>query len=372
VELRARRCFGLTLPISPAALLGRPLRALNIDRARELIEGKRVLVTGAGGTIGSELARQVAGYAPARLMLFDSAEYNLYMIDQDIGENWPQLSRATMLGDVRDTARVAQIFEEERPEVVLHAAALKHVPLMETHPCEASTTNVGGTRVVAEAAYAADVDAFVLISTDKAVNPTNVMGATKRVAEFVVQSIAARRPRGRFSTVRFGNVLGSTGSVLPLFERQIARGGPVTVTHPDMERWFMTVEEAAGLVLQAAALPPPPAGLSAAVYVLDMGQPVRIEDLARQMISLKGLKLGTDITITHTGLRPGEKIREEIFYAAEDVFPSGADGILVARSPAPSPEALGPAVDALLSAASSRDRGRTLALLVALAPPPRA
>ena len=354
---------GLT-PVGAADLLGRPPRALNMAAAQRLITGKRVLITGAGGTIGGELTLQIAKLEPERLVLFDASEFNLYSIDQVLREaRVPGRWRAE-LGDVRDPARIRELFERERPDVVLHAAALKHVPLMELNPIEAVLTNIGGALNVAEAA-AEHAQALVFISTDKAVNPTNVMGATKRVAEQVVQALTLQS-RAHAAVVRFGNVLGSSGSVAPLFERQIAQGGPVTVTDPRIERYFMTIQEAANLVLQAAALPASPG--EAGVFVLDMGEPVKMEDLARQLIRLHGLRPDKDIQIIHTGLRPGEKLFEEIFYAAEDVTPTAADGVLAARAQVRPWSELQVPVEALLAAAAVRDRGAVLAALRTLVP----
>ena len=351
-------------PVQAADLLARPPRNLDLGPARALIAGCRVLVTGAGGTIGSELVRQIAGLGPERLILLDASEYNLYAIDHELREAGVAAPWTAELGDVRDIARLEELFAREKPQVVIHAAALKHVPLMEMNPAEAVLTNLGGAINVARLAghYAG---AFVFISTDKAVNPTNVMGATKRVAERAVQALA---PGGsaRAAVVRFGNVLGSNGSVVPLFERQIAQGGPVTLTHPDMVRYFMTVQEASSLVLQAASLPA--AAGEALVYVLDMGEPVRIEDLARQLIRLHGLRPGKDIKIVHTGLRPGEKLYEEIFYAAEDVRGTAADGVMEARAdPLDWPD-LDEPIAALLAAAARRDQAQVIALLKVLEP----
>ncbi|MDO1559058.1 polysaccharide biosynthesis protein [Brevundimonas sp. 2R-24] len=346
-------------------LLARNARDLEGGPGRELIEGRRVLVTGAGGTIGSELTRRVARMSPARLIAYDASEYNLYAVDQELSEiGRGRLNWTAALGDVRDETALRHVFEDERPEVVLHAAALKHVPLMERHPCEAVLTNVGGTVNVMRMARET-ADAFLFISTDKAVNPTNVMGATKRVGEKVVQALS-QGAKSHAAIVRFGNVLGSTGSVVPLFEKQIQRGGPVTVTHPDITRWFMTVEEAAGLVLQAAALPAEPG--QADVFVLDMGEPVRIDDLARSLIRLHGLRPDLDIPIAYTGLRPGEKLTEEIFYSAEGVSPTAIEGVLKAKANGIDYPRLEEAVDALLAAAAQRDEAETLRLLHALEP----
>ncbi len=354
-------------PVDAADLLDRPPRSLDPERARGLIAGKRVLVTGAGGTIGSELTRQALRLGPERLILLDASEFNLYAIDQLLRDEFLAdggvQAWTAELGDVRDVGRLEELFARERPHVVLHAAALKHVPLMELNPAEAVLTNLGGAMNVAR--LARGCEAMVFISTDKAVNPTNVMGATKRVAERAVRAITAGAPV-RAAVVRFGNVLGSTGSVAPLFERQIARGGPVTVTHPDMLRFFMTVQEASSLVLQAAAIP---AGAEAGgVYVLDMGEPVHIDHLARQMIQLHGLRPDQDIAIEYVGLRPGEKLFEEIFYDAETVRPTGVDGVLCAYDDAPAWTALEAPLAALMQAAAARDEPAVIARLQALEP----
>jgi O-antigen biosynthesis protein WbqV len=364
--VRARPSGGTPLlsPVQAADLLARPPRRLDLDRARSLIEGRRVLVTGAGGTIGGELTRQTARLNPAKLILLDASEYNLYAIDQQLKEEGLKTPWTAELGDIRSLRRMRNLFERTRPEVVLHAAALKHVPLMETHPAEAVLTNVAGAINIMQLARESGA-AFVFISTDKAVNPTNVMGATKRVAERAVQALAAGG-QAKTAIVRFGNVLGSAGSVVPLFEKQIAFGGPVTVTDPGMLRWFMTVQEAASLVLQAAALPTGEG--EAAVYVLDMGDPVKIDDLARQMIRLHGLRPEQDIAIRYTGLRPGEKLSEEIFYGAETVRPTEADGVLAAKDQAPDWASLSPMLDALIAAAAARDEAGVLAALKRLEP----
>ncbi|MBI2262580.1 MAG: polysaccharide biosynthesis protein [Caulobacterales bacterium] len=298
-------------------LLARPPVSLDKTAVKALVAGKRVLVTGAGGSIGSEICRQVAGLGCGHLVLLDNSEFSLFRIDQEIGDRWPTLSRAEYLHDVRNKARLTDVFREERPDVVFHAAALKHVPLMERHPCESVLTNVLGTWNVAEAANAAGVKHMVFISTDKAVDPPNVMGATKRLAEAVVRAQQTGKGETRFSVVRFGNVLGSAGSVVPTFRAQIERGGPVTLTHPDIERFFMTIPEAVQLVLHATAhsaqQPDGPLG----VFVLDMGKPVKIIDLARQLIGLYGKVPGRDIEIEVTGLRPGEKLFEELVDSSE-------------------------------------------------------
>ena len=295
-------------------LLARPPVHLDHNRVRRLITGKRVLVTGAGGSIGSEVCRQVAALACSHLVMVDNSEFSLFTIDQEIGDAYPTLSKAARLCDVRDAARIRDFMLAEAPEIVFHAAALKHVPLMEAHASDSALTNVIGSANVADAALAAGVLNFVFISTDKAVDPPNVMGATKRLAERVV--CQRRRTGGpRFNVVRFGNVLGSAGSVVPTFLGQIARGGPVTLTHPEIERYFMTIPEAVQLVLHATAK-------SAfddveGVLVLDMGRPVKIVELARRLIELHGKTPGVDIEIRVTGLRPGEKMSEALFDATE-------------------------------------------------------
>ena len=317
-------------PIAVADLLGRPQNVLDREAITALVGGRTILVTGAGGSIGSELVRQVAELGPALLILFDSCEYNLYAIDMEVSERWPALARLAVVGDVRDRARVAEIIGGYSPGMVIHAAALKHVPLVEANPLEGLLTNAVGTRIVGDAARAAGVAVMVQISTDKAVNPTNVMGASKRLAEMYAQALDVAGGT-RFVTVRFGNVLGSTGSVVPLFQRQLQQGGPLTVTHPDMTRYFMTVREAVELVLQASAWGIAHDGeMRGKIMVLDMGEPVKILHLAHQMIRLAGLRPGQDIQITFTGLRPGEKLFEEIFHGAEPPIPTDRKGLLLA------------------------------------------
>jgi FlaA1/EpsC-like NDP-sugar epimerase len=321
-------------PIAIEDLLGRPQTMLDRASMKRLVHGRRVLVTGAGGTIGSELARQIASFEPARITLIDNSEYLLYEIDLELRENHPEVERRAMLADVRDRGRIKALFAAEAPELVFHAAALKHVPMVEAFPDEGVLTNVVGTRVVADACQANDVQTMVFISTDKAVNPSSLMGATKRIAETYCQALdlAARGgpTRTRFVTVRFGNVLGSTGSVVPLFQRQLASGGPLTVTHPDMKRFFMTVREAVELVLEASVLGSRERGGEGKIYVLDMGEPVRIMDLARQMILLAGFEPDRDIRIEISGPRPGEKLYEEILHDHEPPQKTEYGGILLA------------------------------------------
>jgi len=289
--------------VAPEDLLHRPRIALDAGPLRELIGGARVLVTGAGGSIGSELCRQIARCDPADLAMLDRAENGLHVVAADLAN--AEFARA-VIGDVTDAARIDGVCARRRPEIVFHAAAHKHVPLMETHPSEAVKNNVTGTRIVAEAAMACGAVRMVLISTDKAVEPTSIMGVTKSVAELVVRDLAERGPT-QFVTVRFGNVLGSSGSVLPRFLEQIATGGPVTVTHPDVQRYFMLTSESVQLVLHAAALPSDPK-----MCVLDLGEPIRIAALARDIIRLSGYDPDRDMPVTFIGLRPGEKLLERL------------------------------------------------------------
>lgn len=316
---------GMTLlpmrEISVEELLARD--PIELDRASvgALLRGRRVLITGAGGSIGAELTRQVAAFHAAHVTLMDFSETSLFEIDREMGETWPQLSRTAVLCDVRNSRRLQQAFMREKPDLVFHAAALKHVSMVEQHPCEGVLTNVIGTWNVAEAARACGAAQMVLISTDKAVDPSNVMGATKRLAEAVIQGQQGGQ-RTRFSAVRFGNVLGSAGSVVPIFRSQIERGGPVTVTHENIERFFMTIPEAAQLVLHATATSAEGEETEhARLFLLEMGEPVRIMDLARQMIALSGHTPGRDIEIEVTGLRPGEKLTEALLDETERSLP---------------------------------------------------
>ncbi|MBB6414250.1 polysaccharide biosynthesis protein [Mesorhizobium sangaii] len=319
-------------PIKLEDLLHRPPVTLDAPKIASMIEGRTVMITGAGGSIGSELARQVAALNPRGLILVDASEHLLYSIETELTGTRPSLELHAALCNVREKDAVNKIVAAHRPEVLFHAAALKHVPIVEAQPLEGLFTNAIGTRNVAEAALRANVSTMIMVSTDKAVNPASVMGATKRMAEMFCQAMDLDSAVNgtRFVTVRFGNVLGSAGSVVPLFEKQIRAGGPVTVTHPEMERFFMTISEACLLVLQAAAHSRERQQERGRIYVLDMGSPVKIVDLARNLIRLSGHRPDTDIQIVYTGLRPGEKLCEELFDDKETLSGTGASGILAA------------------------------------------
>jgi FlaA1/EpsC-like NDP-sugar epimerase len=303
-------------------LLGREVVRLDLQHLREGLRGRRILITGAAGSIGRELSRQVAAHDPAELILLDRNENNLFYLDAEMRQAQPLLRFHAVVGDVLDQGRMTALLEQTRPEIVLHAAAYKHVPLMEDHPLEAIKNNVLATRRLAEASVAAGVKRFIYISTDKAVRPTSVMGATKRLGERLIKSLSSERTR--FMAVRFGNVLGSDGSVIPTFRRQIAAGGPVTVTHPEATRYFMTIPEAVQLVLTAGIM-----GEGGEIFLLRMGEPVRIVDLARQLIELSGLRPDQDIRIAFTGLRPGEKLHEEVHSEAEHALATSNEKILI-------------------------------------------
>lgn len=312
-------------------LLGRPEIRISLDEIREGVRGRTILVTGAAGSIGSELCRQLAGFGVGRLVLFDNAETPMHNIRLELEERHPGLTFTPVIGDVRMPERLNHAFATYRPQIVFHAAAYKHVPLMEENPCEAVLANVAGTRNVADLCLRYGVEKMVMISTDKAVNPTNVMGASKRMAEIYVQSLGQAIRRGRvggctqFVTTRFGNVLGSNGSVIPRFREQIERGGPVTVTHPAITRFFMTIPEACRLVMEAATI-----SSGNEIFVFDMGESVRIADLARRMIELAGFRPGEEIQIAYTGLRPGEKLYEEVLSTRENTKPTTHEKIRVA------------------------------------------
>ena len=307
-------------------LLGRDPINVDLEEISDYIRGQIVLVTGAGGSIGSELCRQLARFAPKQLLLLGHGENSIYEIEQELKRSSSELSTEPIIADIQDRQRMENVFATYRPHVVFHAAAHKHVPLMEKNPVEAIKNNVLGTKNVAECAHRYSVKRFVMISTDKAVNPTNVMGATKRVAEMLIQGMD-RVSSTRFAAVRFGNVLGSRGSVIPLFERQIRHGGPVTVTHPDMMRYFMTIPEAVQLVIQAGALTN-----GGETFILDMGEPVKIANLARDMVRLSGLEPDQDIRIEYTGIRPGEKLFEELLTDEEGLSVTKHDRIFIGQA----------------------------------------
>ena len=308
-------------------LLGRNPVHLDMELISGYLEGKRILITGGGGSIGSELCRQIAAYKPEKLIMLDIYENHLYDLQQELRKNFPQLPMQVCIASVRDLPRIRALFQEEKPAVVFHAAAHKHVPLMEDNPAEAIKNNVMGTKNVALCAHETRVEKFVMISTDKAVNPTNIMGASKRLSEMVVQALN-EESETEFVSVRFGNVLGSSGSVIPLFKKQITEGGPITVTHCDMTRYFMTIPEAVQLVIQAGGM-----AQGGEVFVLDMGEPVKIMDLAENLIRLSGFEPGEDIEIEVTGLRPGEKLFEELLLNAEGLEATLHEKIFVEKPP---------------------------------------
>lgn len=311
--------------VSIEDILGRDQVTLDWEAINSGLQGKSILVTGGGGSIGSELCRQIARLGPAKLILLESSEYNLYSIEMELQQDFTELSLFSLLGDVSDAVTVERVFQLYKPDIVFHAAAYKHVPMLEHQVREAFDNNVLGTRNLAVNADKSGCAEFVLISTDKAVNPSNVMGSSKRIAEIFCQNLNARS-NTNFITVRFGNVLGSAGSVIPLFRRQIAEGGPVTVTHREMERYFMTIPEASQLIMQASVI-----GKGGEIFVLDMGEPVKISFLAEQMIRLSGKEPGEDIQISYTGLRPGEKLYEELFHDSEQLESTGHEKIFLAQ-----------------------------------------
>jgi FlaA1/EpsC-like NDP-sugar epimerase len=343
-------------------LLRRDPIQTDLQQVRSLATGETVLVTGAGGSIGSELCRQLARLEPSQILLLGHGENSIFDVELELAESYPNVTYVPIVADVRDRERMRRVIERYQPYAVFHAAAHKHVPLMEGNLAEAITNNVLGTRNVAELSAEFGVEHLVLISTDKAVRPTNVMGATKRVAEQIVQEIAETRRRN-FVAVRFGNVLGSRGSVVPTFLRQIQTGGPVTVTHPEMRRYFMTIPEAVQLVLQAGAI-----GKGGEVFVLNMGEPVKILDLATDLIRLSGLEVGTDIEIRFTGTRPGEKLYEELFFSSENAYPTGHPKVLRAKNGSLAP-GLASVIDVLIDGANRSWSDEALrALLVKLVP----
>ncbi len=348
--------------VSIEDLLGREPVTLEHGEIETLLRGRRVMVTGAGGSIGSELCRQIARFSPASLVLVERSEFHLFQIHSELLQSLPAGLVVPRICDVCDSKRLNQVFETDKPEVVFHAAAHKHVPMMEWNPGEAVKNNVFGTQKVADAADANGVRVFVLVSTDKAVNPTSIMGATKRVGEIYVQSLS-QRSSTKFVAVRFGNVLGSAGSVIPTFQRQIEAGGPVTVTHPDMLRYFMTIPEACQLVMQAGAL-----GVGGEIFVLDMGTPVRIADLARDLIRLSGFEPETEIKIQYSGVRPGEKLFEELGFDAEKMDKTRHPKIYVGRLAPRQLEAVREQLASLAGVTASFSSDRVRTALAALVP----
>ncbi len=343
-------------------LLGRAPIRLEVHEISAYLHGKRILITGAAGSIGSEICRQVAKFNPSHLVLFEHAETPLFHIENELREKFPHLSISPSLSDIRDVARVTQVFSEYKPQVVFHAAAYKHVPMSEVNPIEVVKNNVFGTKNIVDASFACSVEHFVQISTDKAVNPTNIMGATKRVAELYVQNLP-RNGGTKAVTVRFGNVLGSHGSVIPIFRQQILKGGPVTVTHPEITRFFMTIPEAVQLVLQAGSM-----GQGGEIFLLDMGDPVKIVCLAEEMIRLSGRKPYEEIEIVFTGLRPGEKLYEELLISGEGVKATRHEKIRIFEAANFSSEWLKDETDLLLQATRQTDVDRVVALLKELVP----
>jgi FlaA1/EpsC-like NDP-sugar epimerase len=342
-------------------LLGRDAVDLDVEALRHFLSGKTILVSGAGGSIGSELCRQVAPLAPKRLVLVERSENALFAIHAELGRSFPTLDVTPCICDVCDLERLDDVFDEHRPDVVIHAAAHKHVPMMEWNPGEAVKNNVFGTKALADASDRHGVSTFVLISTDKAVNPTSVMGATKRAAELYVQSMSPKSST-KFVAVRFGNVLGSAGSVIPTFQEQIRRGGPITITHPDMQRYFMTIPEASQLVLQAASM-----GQGGEIFVLDMGASVKIVQLARDLIRLSGLS-EKDIAIEFTGVRPGEKLFEELSISCENMKKTRHPKIYIGRIAAQSREVVLARLDRLAATSSNPSRARVREALRELVP----
>ncbi len=350
-------------PVKLEDLLRREPVTLDMHSIAAYLTGKNVLITGAGGSIGAEIVRQVLRFHPKRVILLGRGEYSIYQISKEIRSNWPEQNFVSVIADLRNTPRLRRVMREYQPQVIFHAAAHKHVPLMEAQPDEAVLNNVIGTWNLVQAAQEAGVERFVNISTDKAVNPTSVMGATKRVSEFIVQAAAAEaKPHQVFVSVRFGNVLGSRGSVVPLFQEQIRRGGPITITHPEMRRYFMTIPEAAQLVLQAAGI-----GQNGAVYVLDMGEMVKIVDLAKDLIRLSGYH-EDEIPIVFTGLRPGEKLYEELLTAEEGVESTRHQQIFIAKVQPVDKDWLEKHLQRLRAAAETGDDNAIRRLFLAMIP----
>ena len=343
-------------------LLGREVVQLDMLQLEKFLKDKVVLITGAGGSIGSEMCRQVCAFGPELLLLVEQAENPLFFIEQELRKNFPDVQMKAVICDIAETARVNQIYEKYHPQAVIHAAAHKHVPLMEGNPGEAIKNNVVGTRNMANAADAFGTDDFVMISTDKAVNPTSIMGSSKRIAEMYIQDLT-NTSETHFMTVRFGNVLGSNGSVIPIFKKQIEDGGPVTVTHPEMTRYFMTIPEASQLVLQAATM-----GSGGEIFLLDMGEPVKIVDLARELITLSGFRPGEDIEIEFSGLRPGEKLFEELSIEGEDMIPTKHPKIAIWKTISKDRQTLRSGIEKMIDIAHTQDRSKIVATIKELIP----
>lgn len=356
-------------PILPEDLLGRNQVVLDIHSMQRFVTDKTVMVTGCGGTIGSEIVRQLLSYQPKQIILFELSELHLYQVTQQLEQLRTEIPYIALIGDVRNRQRVMQLVQKYQPDIIFHAAAIKHVPIAENNVAEAVLTNTVGSKNVADACVEYQVGHMVMISTDKAVNPTSIMGLTKRVAELYCQSLASfhSNTSTNFTTVRFGNVLGSSGSVVPLFHKQLENGGPLTVTHPDMTRYFMTVKEAVSLVIQSAAMDQPNESRSS-VYVLDMGEPVKIVDLAKQMIQMAGLKLDEDIAITYTGLRAGEKLYEELFYDSENLKDTEFGSIMLASPDVIEYKAISVSIEALAYHAASNNREGLIRILNKIVP----
>ena len=344
-------------------LLCREPVSIDMDGISGFLSGKRVLVTGAAGSIGSELVRQIARFSPAAIIFFDHNENNQFFLEKEMKAEFPLITFIPRIGSISDLKRARTIFEETKPDIVYHAAANKHVPLSEENPSEAIQNNILGTRIIADMAAFVGCEAFVLVSTDKAVKPASVMGGTKRVAECYVQMMASKHPEMRYLTVRFGNVLGSAGSVVPIFKAQIQAGGPVTVTHPDMDRFFMTIPEAAQLLLQVSVF-----GESGSIFVLDMGKSVKIVDLARNMIKLSGFEPDVDIKIQFSGIRPGEKIFEELSFDYETTEVTQHPKIRNTKTPMPSVEMLAE-IDELISLGADVEKAVLRSKLLKMANP---
>ena len=344
-------------------LLGREAIQLDLDLIEQYLKNKIILVTGAGGSIGSEMCRQVCNFEPKLLLLLEQAENALFFIERELRRSFPKVAMENLICDITDKKRVEQIFEKFKPEVVIHAAAHKHVPLMENNCGEAIKNNIVGTKTVADAADKYGAGNFIMISTDKAVNPTSIMGSSKRVAEMYIQDLN-RTSKTHFVTVRFGNVLGSNGSVVPIFKAQIAAGGPVTVTHPEMKRYFMTIPEASQLVLQASSM-----GKGGEIFVLDMGDPVKIVDLAKELITLSGFRPGEDIEIAFTGMRPGEKLFEELSIEGENMMPTRHPKIGIWENRIPyTREQLHQMINSLVALADTQDYVRIVAAIKQIVP----